>query len=243
MPFIVAGDPNLKMSLEIARTLTKSADLLEIGFPYSDPLADGPTIQAANQRALRTDMNTDRVFEFVRRVRRFSEIPITVLVYTNLVYQRGIDKFYRDSKRAGVDGVLMPDLPVEESMPYVAAAKKVGIDQIFLVTQTTRNERLKKILQYARGYLYLVAVLGVTGERNELDPEVLSLMQRVRETTKLPIAVGFGISRRSQVQALEKAGVDGYIVGSGLIKVVEKNLGHNKRLLEELSRYVEMLGP
>lgn len=241
MPFIVAGDPNFKTSLDIVKTITKSADLLEIGFPYSDPLADGPTIQAANQRALKAGMNTDRVFEFVREIRTSSKIPITVLVYANLVYQKGIERFYRIAKQVGVDGVLVPDLPAEESIPYVAAAKKVAIDQIFLVTQTTTNERLKKILQYARGYLYLVSVLGVTGERKSLERATTLLVERVKKRTDLPLAVGFGISRRNHVQDLIQAGVDGYIVGSALIQIIEKNRRNRKKLLDELSEYVKSL--
>lgn len=241
MPFIVAGDPDFDTSLEIARTLTASADLLEIGFPYSDPLADGPTIQAADQRALKAGMNTDKVFELIREIRIFTKIPATLLVYANLVYQRGIHKFYRDAEEVGINGVLIPDVPIEEACPYVVAARKTGIDQIFLVTQTTTTERLKKIVQYTQGYLYLVSVLGITGARKQLRPETLSLVKRVKSCTDLPVAVGFGISKRAHVLAFQKARVDGYIVGSALIRIIEENLKSRKKLMGELSKYVQSL--
>lgn len=241
MPFVVAGDPDFETSLKIVRMLTNYADLLEIGFPYSDPLADGPTIQAANQRALKSGMNTNRVFEFVKEIRKFSEIPITVLVYANLIYQRGIERFSQDAKKAGIDGVLVPDAPVEEAEPYVVAAKKAGISPIFLVTQTTTAERLKKILKHAQGYLYLVSVLGVTGARKELGQEVISFIRRVKTQTDLSIAVGFGISKRNQVKILKRIRVNGYIVGSALIKIIEKSDGNRKKLLHELSEYIKSL--
>lgn len=241
MPFIVAGDPDFEASLEIVRILTTSADLLEIGFPYSDPLADGPTIQAADQRALKAGMNTDRAFELIKKIREFTKMPITVLVYANLVYQKGIGRFYQKAKEAGIDAVLIPDVPVEEIAPYMVAAKKTGIDQIFLVTQTTTSQRLKKILLYAQGYLYVVSVLGVTGERVSLSNKVPALVGYVRTHSTLPVAVGFGISKRTHVLALKKAHVDGYIVGSALIRIIEKNLGNRKKLKGELLKYVQSL--
>ena len=240
MPFIVAGDPGFEASLKIAKELTKSADFLEIGFPYSDPLADGPTIQAANQRALRVGMNTDRVLEFIRKIRTLTEVPITVLIYANLVYQMGIPRFYREARKVGIDGVLIPDLPVEESRPYVTSARKSGVSPIFLVTQTTNNQRLRKILQYAEGYLYLVSVLGVTGERESLPQEILTLIDRVRTQTDLPLAVGFGVSKEAHVRMLKEARVDGYIIGSALIRVIEENMGDDKKILKELSECVKV---
>jgi len=159
-----------------------------------------------------------------------------------LIYQRGVEQFYRQAKQAGIDGVLVPDVPVEESIPFVMAARKAGISPIFLVSQTTTNQRLAKILQHAQGYLYLVSVLGVTGERNKLPGEVLSLIERVKAITGLPIAVGFGISKPSHIKMLKKAGVDGYIIGSALIKIIEENIGKNRdKLLRELEGYVATL--
>lgn len=239
MPFLVAGDPDFETSVAVAKHIAPFADLLEIGFPYSDPLADGPTIQAADQRALTNGMNTDCAFALIKLLRETSAIPITVLVYANLVERRGIGRFYRDAKRAGVDGVLIPDVPIEEIRPYRVAARKNNVAPILLVAPTTTNERLAKILLYAEGYLYLVSVLGVTGAREKLLPETLGLIKRVRAKTRLPLAVGFGISKREHVRAVKEAGVDGFIVGSALIKIIEANLGKPRAiLLGALSRYL-----
>lgn len=241
MPFIVAGDPNFRASLKIIRVLTRKADFLEIGFPYSDPLSDGPTIQRANMRALASRMNPDRVFELIRRIRKFSQIPITVLVYSNLVYQRGIDKFYKDAKRIGFDAVLVPDLPVEEAWPFIKAAIKYRVDPIFLVTQTTTPARLKKILKFASGYVYLVSVLGVTGAREGIAAETIRLIRTLKAKTNLPIVIGFGISQSRQIAILRKAGADGAIIGSSLINVIERHLGKSS-LIRALDKYIRDLG-
>lgn len=236
MPFLVAGDPDFKTSLAVAKRISPRADLLEIGFPYSDPLADGPVIQAADGRALASGMTTDKVFELIAQFRKFSPKPISVLVYANLVYQQGIDTFYHKAKEAGIDGVLIPDVPVEEAKPFVMAAKKHGIDPIFLVAQTTTNERLKKILKHATGYLYLVSVLGVTGKRSAFGEETTAFIKRIRSQTKLPLAVGFGISTREQAEGFAKAGADGIIVGSAIVDIVAKH-GDSPKLTDFLKQF------
>ncbi|MFY9462700.1 MAG: tryptophan synthase subunit alpha [Candidatus Sungiibacteriota bacterium] len=241
MPFLVAGDPDFDTGIAIAKKIIPFADLLEIGFPYSDPLADGPTIQTADNRALRAGMNTDRVFAFIKKLREFIDVPITILVYANLVYQRDINRFYQDAKAAGVDGVLIPDVPVEESEPFVEASRIAGIDPIFLVAPTTTPERLKKILYYARGYLYIVSVLGVTGTRDSLSSGIPHLLRRIKRQTDLPLAVGFGISTKEHITMLKKSGADGAIVGSALVKIIEQNLYDKKRLLREISAYTSGL--
>lgn len=235
MPFLVAGDPDFTTSISIVRQVLPFADLLEIGFPYSDPLADGPTIQNADARALQSGMNPSRVFALIRAIRKTSIIPITALVYANLVYQRGIERFYRDAQRAGIDGVLVPDVPVEETEPFVAAAKKFGVSPIFLVTLTTNPERLKKILLHAEGFLYIVSLLGVTGARRSLPKELARLLETIKSKTGLPLAVGFGISKRSHITTLAKAGADGTIIGSALIKLIEESLDDKKKILRKLS--------
>ena len=238
MPFLVAGDPNFENGLRLAEKIIPSADLLEIGFPYSDPLADGPIIQAADNRALAASMNTDRVFAFIKEIRKISEIPISVLVYANLVYQRGIKRFYRDAKKSGIDGVLIPDVPVEESSPFVDASRKADVDPIFLVTQTTTQKRLKKILVYAKGYLYLVSVLGVTGTRATLASEMPRVIRSIKKHTDLPLAVGFGISKKEHIHALHTAGADGAIVGSALVKIIGENSDNKDRLLSRMTKAV-----
>jgi len=223
MPFIVGGDPNFHASLQIAKSLCQTADLLEIGFPYSDPLADGPTIQAADMRALRSGATTDSVFKLIAEIRKLYQTPITVLVYANLVLQRGVEKFYHDAAVSGIDGVLIPDVPVEEVEEFVKAAKKYKIHQIFLVTQMTDNERLKKILQHTQGFLYLVSILGVTGARKSFDTQTKEFIRRIRKQTSLPLCVGFGVSTPKQFSQMVEAGANGVIIGSAIIDIILKN--------------------
>ncbi len=224
MPFIVAGDPNFQKSLALAQQISANADFIEVGFPYSDPLADGPTIQQADMRAIRSGMDTDKVFELIKLLRKTTDIPVTVLVYANLVYQRGIDRFYKDAAAAGIDAVLIPDVPIEEIEDFHKFAKKFRIQQIFLVSQTTTNQRLQKILKLAEGYLYLVSVLGITGARTGVVRETLELISRVKKQTNLPIVIGFGVSSPDHVRTLKKAGAEGAIVGSALINFIHKKL-------------------
>ena len=159
-------------------------------------MADGPTIQRADDRALAAGTTPDTIFAIVRDVRAYSDIPIVFLTYLNTIYRRGIDRFYCEAHQAGVDGILVADMPVEESGEVMEIAQKYGIDPIFLITRTTSDERMDTIVRRARGYLYLVSVLGVTGARKEVSPEALALLHRVRKHTKIPLALGFGISHR-----------------------------------------------
>jgi tryptophan synthase alpha chain len=241
MPFLVAGDPDYNTSLEMFKAVAPYADMLEIGFPYSDPLADGPTIQAADERALHSGINTDKVFSLIHDIRKFYKGPISVLVYANLVYQYGIDAFYKQAAKNGIDGVLVPDVPYEESEPFVKAAKKHRVSPVFMVTQTTTEARLKKILQHAEGYLYLVSVLGVTGSRSSLGNDTYSFIRRIRKHTNLPLALGFGISQREHIANAAKAGIDGVIVGSTIIKILEANLNDTKVASEKIDGYIKEL--
>ena len=237
--FTVAGDPDKETSVRIAKALIDGGtDILEFGVPFSDPVADGPTIQRADDRALAAGTTPDTIFAIVREVRAYSQVPIVFLTYYNTIYRRGIDKFYREAHEAGVDGILVADMPVEESEEILAVAKKYGIDPIFLVTQTTSAERMDTIVRHARGYLYLVAVLGVTGARKEVAPEALALLHRVRPHTDLPLAIGFGISTPAHAKTCRDAGADGVIVGSAIVSIVEKNLGNPASMEKSLRKYV-----
>jgi len=237
--FAVAGDPDKETSVRIAKALIDGGtDILEFGVPFSDPVADGPTIQRADDRALAAGTTPNTIFEIVREVRAYSEVPIVFLTYYNTIYRRGVDKFYREAHEAGVDGILVADMPVEESGEVVAIAKKYGIDPIFLVTQTTSAERMDGIVKHARGYLYLVAVLGVTGARKTVSPEALALLRRVREHTNLPLAPGFGISTPEQVAIWRRAGADGVIVGSAIVNIVERHLDDIPAMENALRLYV-----
>ncbi len=239
IPFTVLGDPDFETSKDIIKAMIDSgADMLELGFPYSDPIADGPTIQLADKRALDAGATTNRAFRLIKEIRNYSGIPISLLVYSNLIYKRGIEKFYRDAKESGVDGVLVADIPFEESEEYTAAAKKHNISPVFLVAQTTTPRRLKEILKCAGGYLYLVSVLGVTGKRKTIEDATINLIKTTKKETSLPLAVGFGVSSPKHVKKLVSAGADGVIVGSAIIQIIERNLGDKKKMIDEVGEFV-----
>jgi tryptophan synthase alpha chain len=225
IPFVVAGDPNFETSIQIVKKLVEGgADALEIGFTFSDPVADGPTVQSADIRAFKAGMTTKKGFEFVKKLRKFTNIPVGLLVYYNLIYKMGIEEFYKNAAESGVNGVLAADLPPEEAGDAVVAAKKYGVDPIFLAAQTTSNDRLKQIVDMCSGFLYVVSVMGVTGARSEVKTSTVELIERMRGHTDTPLCVGFGISKPEHVAEVIKAGSDGAIVGSALIRVIEENL-------------------
>ena len=240
--FTVAGDPDKDTSVRIAKALIDAGtDILELGVPFSDPMADGPTIQKADERAIAAGTTPDTIFAIVRELRSYSDVPIVFLVYYNMVYRRGVERFYREAHEAGVDGILIADMPVEESDEVVDVAARYGIDPIVLVTQTTSDKRMEKIVRRARGYLYLVSVLGVTGARERVSDEALALLARVRKHTKLPLALGFGISTPEHVKTCAAAGADGVIVGSAIVSIVERNLRNPDVMEREIKKYVSRM--
>jgi tryptophan synthase alpha chain len=237
--FTVAGDPDKPTCVRIARALiTGGTDILELGIPFSDPVADGPTIQKADERALATGTTPGSVFEIVREIRKESDIPIVFLTYYNIVYRRGIERFYQEAQESGVDGILIADMPIEESDEVCEASFRHNIDPIFLITQTTSDERIKKITERARGYLYLVTVLGVTGVRENISSGAIDLLDRVRKQTHIPLALGFGISLPEHAKTCAAAGADGIIVGSAIVDIVERNTGDREAMERELKEYV-----
>lgn len=237
--FTVAGDPDKTTCVRIARALIAGgSDILELGIPFSDPVADGPTIQKADERALFAGTTPGSVFEIVREIRKESDIPIVFLTYYNIIYRRGIEKFYQEAEESGVDGVLIADMPVEESDEVCEASRRHNIDPIFLITQTTSDERVKKIAERAGGYLYLVTVLGVTGVRENVSSGAIELLDRVRKQTDLPLALGFGISLPEHAKTCAGAGADGIIVGSAIVDIVERNSGDPDAMERDLKAYV-----
>lgn len=242
IPFIVIGDPDYDTSMQIAKTIVESgADILELGFPFSDPIADGPTIQAADVRSLASGIDTDKCFKFIEELRSFTDIPVGLLVYYNLIYQRGIDTFFVDCKQAGVTSVLAADVPIEESDLIIRSARENDIDTVFIVSPLTEGERLQGILNGCRGFVYIVSRLGVTGAKDNIQASTLNLIKRIRKETDLPLCVGFGISKPEHVKSVLDAGADGAIVGSAIVKVIEKNLNDNDMMLKELEAYVRDL--
>jgi len=224
IPFITAGDPFTDLTEELAVAMAENgADILELGMPFSDPLADGPVIQAASLRGLEAGMNTHNYLKLVQNIRRQSQIPLVFMGYYNMVYQYGLKAFAEDAVSAGLDGAIIPDLPIEEANEWIAVARRAGLDTIFLAAPTTPMERIERIAQRSRGFLYYVSVTGITGARQELPAELAQNLAMARKHAKLPVAVGFGISRPQQVAMLSQV-ADGVIVGSAIVRLIEDGI-------------------
>lgn len=222
LPFVVLGDPDKKRSIEIIRKLVDSgADALELGLPFSDPPADGPIIQEADNRALRAGIRIDDCFEILKEVRACTDIPIGLLVYYNLILQRGISKFFNDCVDCGITSVLVADLPLEHMDEILATAKGAGIQPVMLISEITTDKRMAAVASVAEGYLYVVSYLGVTGvESSVLEEKIRVTLERARRHCDLPLFVGFGINTVEQAGAALKAGADGYIVGSRIVREI-----------------------
>ncbi|MCQ8893515.1 MAG: tryptophan synthase subunit alpha [Methanolinea sp.] len=239
---LVAGDPDREVSLSLMREAERcGADIIEVVMPYSDPVADGPVMQKAMQRALRAGMTPDGLFSLLRDFRTSSGTPLLILTYANIVVQRGIGAFYRDARAAGADGVAVADVPLEEADPFCRAARESGIDPVLFVSQTTSPGRLREIADRASGFLYLVAVLGVTGVRGSLNAGIGEYLGKVKEVSPLPVVPGFGIGTPDQIRELARAGADGVIVGSAIVSEVERTLGDGSRAREAVGAKVREL--
>lgn len=229
--YLCAGDPDFDTSLAACRALVKSGvDILELGVPFSDPLADGLTNQLAAQRALEGGMTAQRVFELVRRLREeFAEIPIVFYTYYNLAFSNGIADYVRAAKTAGVDGILTLDLPPEEGADMSAACRAHGLETVLIVAPTTPDARIPVIAAATTGFIYYVSREGVTGVRDQVAANIAESVARIRRHTSLPIAVGFGISTRSQVAEVA-AKADGVVVGSALVNCIREHLGERAKI-------------
>jgi tryptophan synthase alpha chain len=219
IPFITCGDPDLETTKECVLEMVKAgADLIELGIPFSDPTAEGPVIQEANERALSGGVTTDKVFGLVRELREKTDIPMVFMTYANVVFSYGQDRFLSTCKEVGIDGIILPDLPYEEKEEFLPDCRKYGVDLISLIAPTSEN-RIAMIAREAEGFLYIVSSLGVTGTRSEITTDLNSIVKVVRENTDIPCAIGFGIS--TPEQAAKMAGIsDGAIVGSAIIKLI-----------------------
>ena len=222
--YIMAGYPSEKATLSAVRGLIKGGtDIIELGFPFSDPIADGPTIQMASTESLNKGTKIKNFFSIVRKIRKEAEIPLVLMTYTNILYNQTYQKFISQAKEAGIDGLILPDMAIEESKEYVKAAKKSGMDTIFLVSPNTRNERLKKIIKSTSGFLYMVAVFGTTGVQTKIHKYTIDALKHTKNSAKgrIPVGVGFGISTEKDVQKYVSSGADAVIVGSANIKIME----------------------
>jgi tryptophan synthase alpha chain len=221
--YLTAGDPSPERTPAIVAALERGgADLIEMGVPFSDPIADGPVIQRGVERALKAGTNMKRVLEMARKIRETSQIPLLLFTYLNPALRYGLEKLSRDAKSAGFDGCLLTDLSVEEAETYVAVMRAAGLDTVFLAAPTSTDRRLELIAKHSTGFIYLVSRTGVTGERTSLSDAVEPLVRRMRGVTELPLAVGFGIS--TPEQAATVAGMaEGVVVGSAIVRLAEQN--------------------
>ena len=236
IPFITAGDPDLDTTQALALTMAaKGADLLELGIPFSDPLADGPTIQAASSRALKAGVHLADVLDLAGKLRLKTDIPLILMGYYNPILQYGLERTAKDAARLGVDGFIIPDLPPEEAGPWHRAALKESLAPIMLAAPTSGPGRIKTMGRLTRGFLYYVSVTGITGARTELPPELAAALKQVRSLVNCPLAVGFGISTPQQVKWLAPY-VDGIVVGSAIVQRVARLKG--KELLLEVGNFI-----
>jgi tryptophan synthase alpha chain len=240
IPFFVIGDPDYKTSLAIVKTaIDAGADVLELGIPFSDPIADGPTIQKADVRSLKHGMTVKKALEFIKEIKKHKDIPIGLLMYYNLVYQYGTEKFFRDFHKAGVNSVLVADLSIDDADEIIGPAEQAGLDTVFMVTPNTGRQRLKLIASKTTGFIYAVSLLGVTGARSKLSGSVKELVSRIKKETSVPVCVGFGISRPEHAAEVAKAGADGVIIGSKIVGLIEENLKNKKKCLSEISKFIQ----
>jgi tryptophan synthase alpha chain len=237
IPFITAGDPDLATSVELVLTLAAAgADLVELGFPFSDPMADGPTIQASSERALAAGASLAGVLQLVAEVRRQSQVPLVLMGYFNPVYRYGVERFAVDAAAAGVDGLLLVDLPPEEADEILPALQLNGIDLITLLAPTTPPERMKRLAELGSGYLYYVSMTGVTGSK-KLDPEeIRQAVTEVRSLSPIPVGVGFGITTAADAARVGNY-ADAVVVGSALVQVIAKH-AHKPELQQQVFDFV-----
>ena len=238
--FIMAGDPSLAVTEKLIYELVSSgADIIELGVPFSDPIADGPTIQKASERGLKSKTTLAGVFNLVKKARNQMQTPMVFLIYYNLVFHYGLERFVKDAVRSGLDGVVIPDLPPEESKELCKIAKKNKFSVIPLLAPTSSIGRIKKVSSVATGFIYYVSLTGTTGARKKLPKELGESLKNIKKITNVPVCVGFGISTPAQVKEVQKF-ADGAIVGSAIIKVIEKNIG-KKDLVKKVGNFVKNL--
>ncbi len=232
--YVCAGDPSFEISAQVCRTLIDNGvDILELGVPFSDPLADGLTNQLAAQRALESGINGDDVLNLVKDIREYSEVPIVLYTYYNLIFSQGLENYIRKAKEAGVDGFLTLDLPPEEAGDLCGVCREQNVKNIFIIAPTTSEERMKMIAESASGFIYYVPRTGVTGVRDRLSSDIGKNVQKIKNYTELPVVVGFGISTREQVKEVGQSS-DGVVVGSALVNCIGEELEDQKRMIDRL---------
>ena len=240
--FVTGGDPNKKTSNKILDSIIKhGADLIEIGMPFSDPMADGPTIQISSNRAIKSGTNLDTIFDIIRNLRKNNnDTPIILMGYYNVILHYGLDNFVKNCKVIGIDGLIIVDLQPEEDIELLNKLNKNKIDLIRLITPNTTMERLKIIIKNASGFLYYVTITGVTGRQSANMNELKKIIKNIKKYTNLPIVAGFGINNRKQVREICQY-TDGVVVGSSIVKIIEKNLTNKKNMISLINKFVKEL--
>lgn len=235
--FITCGDPDLETTAAAVRAaVTNGADLIELGIPFSDPTAEGPVIQGANLRALTGGVTTDKIFAFVKELRKDVTVPMVFMTYANVIFSYGAGRFLSACQEIGIDGLILPDLPFEEKDEFLPVCREYGVDLISLIAPTSEN-RIAMIAKEAEGFLYIVSSLGVTGTRSEIKTDLESIIKVVRENTDIPCAIGFGISTPEQAKKMADIS-DGAIVGSAIIKILEQ---YGKEAPSHIGAYVKSM--
>lgn len=236
--FITAGDPSLEITPKIANAMVKGGvDIIELGIPFSDPIADGPTIQSSSTRSLLKGSTPKSILEISKKIANDLEVPVVLLTYYNTIMNMGVKNFLDLAHKSDIAGIVSPDLPPEEAEEYRNLAKERSIDTIFLASPATTNERLDRIINSTSGFLYMVSLFGVTGARDIFNNYSTNAAKRIvqRVNKRVPVAIGFGISKSDHVRHFTNIGVDGIIVGSAFIKIIEKNLDDTKTMLEQVN--------
>ena len=242
--YVMGGDPNPSTSRRVVEAVVAGgADIVELGIPFSDPMADGRSIQEAAVRSLSSGTRPSDVLESVRDVKRRHDIPVVIMTYYNILYSPGLEKFLRNASLAGVDGIIVPDLPMDETSDYSRVARENGIDTILLAAPTTTPQRMRSLVEHSSGFLYLVSLLGVTGVRPELKARSVELIRSAKAytTSVIPLGVGFGISTPEHVRSVIRAGADAAIVGSGIVNKVADYEGRQRAMLDDVENYVRSL--
>lgn len=243
--YVCGGDPTPKHTYKIVDALIRGgADIIELGIPFSDPIADGPTIQAASTRALNAGTTPAKVMEIAREVKRIHPShPLAILTYYNPIFRMGLERFFKTASDNSIDGVIIPDLPVEESKDYKHIADDYGIATIFMATPNTSKTRLEKIIRYTSGFLYLVSIFGVTGTRESVHELTIQTLKQITPQIRgrIPLAVGFGISKPDHVKTVIENGADGAIVGSAFVGIIEKYYNHPETMLKKIEEKTSQL--
>ena len=239
IPYVMAGDPSLDKTVEMVRELEESgADIIELGVPFSDPLADGPTIQRASERALRNSVTLRKVISLVRDLRQSTQVPLVLMTYFNPVFKYGIEDFIGNARVAGVDGVIIPDLPPDEAEDFIKLSRRASLDTIFLLAPTSTEERIRKVTKASSGFIYYVSMTGITGANLSLDGSMESLISAIRKFTDKPVAVGFGVSTPGEASAVSRV-ADGVIVGSAIVKRLHETPDELKDYLASLRAAIQ----